>query len=224
LSSRQGRSFGPSRGKMGARSHTVVDDDHRSKNQHATGARRGSTARPLIASEPVRSRPVRERSLKGAHAQSDSTENRPRLREREHAQSKRTPTQKRSNRPCSFPLYPAYANIRIQRPGGGSHARPLVGRKGGVYFSGSGHLHTRVSHFSFHQKSWMAIPPLLSAWCCSRRKKRKSRRWSAGGERWRRDDVGEGVRWRRCCDAGEGVMWRRCCDVAGVVEWWWSGG
>ena len=28
---------------------------------------------------------------------------------------------------------------RIQRPGGRSHARPLVGRKGGVYLSGSGH-------------------------------------------------------------------------------------
>ena len=49
-----------------------------------------------------------------------------------------------------------------------------------------------------------------------------SRRWSAGGERWRRYDAGEGVRWRRCCDAGEGVMWRlmRCGWRGGVVVEW----
>ena len=49
------------------------------------------------------------------------------------------------------PVRPFY-NPRMQisgsqRPGGRSHARPLVGRKGGMYLSGSGHLHTRFSLF-----------------------------------------------------------------------------
>jgi len=49
VSSRQGRSFGPSRCKMGAspgaRSPSVVVDDDRSTNNHDQGTRRGSTAR-----------------------------------------------------------------------------------------------------------------------------------------------------------------------------------
>ena len=97
VSSRQGRSFGPSRGKMGARSgarsHTVVVDDHRSMNQHATGARRGSTARPVRESEPVRST-----------AQTESEPPRQRDRPVRELEEKSTPSQNRTNRPCSSPF------------------------------------------------------------------------------------------------------------------------
>ena len=34
-----------------------------------------------------------------------------------------------------------------QKPGGRSHARPLVGRKGGVNLPGSKYLHTRLWFF-----------------------------------------------------------------------------
>ena len=38
-----------------------------------------------------------------------------------------------------------------QKPGGRSHTRPLVGRKGGVNLPGSRHLHTRLS-FSLDER------------------------------------------------------------------------
>ena len=65
-SSRPGRSFWPSRGKMGARSHTVVVDDHRSMNKtrlvrhegppHAQSARVNQSEAPprQRANRPVR--------------------------------------------------------------------------------------------------------------------------------------------------------------------------
>ena len=135
----------------------------------------------------------------------------------EHAQSDTPPRQKRTNRPCSSTLYPAYANIQIQRPGGRSHARPLVGRKGGVYFSGSGHLHTRVGHFSFHQK-------LGGRFCRSSRRgvaaggRRRSR-----GDGWRGSKMASLLRCRRGSNVAVDAMWLAWWSGGGVVvEWWLS--
>ena len=176
--------------------------------EHATGARRGSTARPVRESEPVRSRPVRERSLKGAHAQSDSPP----------SQTQRTALVRSLfiTRVCKYPDPEA----RWAEP-----RSPISREKRRRVFPWIRTFAHAGRPFSLKRGSWRAIPPLLSAWCCSRRKKKKSRRWSAGVGRWRRYDAGEGVRWSRCCDAGEGVMWRlmRCGWRGGVVvEWWLS--
>ena len=68
VSSRQGRSFGPSRGKMGARSHTVVVDDHRSMSQtqlvRHEGPPHAQSERANQSEAPPRqraNRPVKER-------------------------------------------------------------------------------------------------------------------------------------------------------------------
>ena len=74
------------------------------------------------------------------------------------------------------PVRPFY-NPRMQisgsqKPGGRSHARPLVGRKGGVYLPGSRHLHTRFSLSLDERLGGSENPPPFSAMTGVRRKEK----------------------------------------------------
>ena len=143
VSSRQGRSFGPSRGKMGARSgarsHTVVVDDHRSMNKtrlvrdeglpHAQSERANQSEAPprQRANRPDRPHAHQKSSLKrarpvraNARTENNSSSKREkqleppfrRARPVRHSSQSDSP-KRRTNRPCSFPFY----NPRMQISG-----------------------------------------------------------------------------------------------------------
>jgi len=227
-----------------AAAHTRSSSEIFSRCTNATGPRRGSPARPVGESESVRKTRDRLRRTRQQHTEEEESfsSTRPPRGERQARRESSTPrgrtstkrrkssTQSGSSTPKKErepPLFVPFITRVCKCPG----SKGPVGGATLAHWSGEKEAcispDPDIAHAgrpcSLKLKALDGDSAALSAWCCSRRKK-KSRRWSAGVERWRRYDAGEGVRWRRCCDVGEGVIWRRCCDVAGVVERWWNGG
>ena len=94
--------------------------------------------------------------------------------------------------PLSVIFIPRVCKSPDPKAGGRSHARPLVGRKGGRVFLRIRTFAHAGRPFSLKLKALEGDPATLSAWCCSRRKKR-----------WRRGDG------RRVEQDGGGMMLAR---------------
>ena len=110
VSSRQGRSFGPSRCKMGtspgARSPSVVVDDDRSTNNHDQGTRRGSTARARTLHQGNKRTGLDSPLPFSVHRVQKKEEEAlffPRA-QREEPPSPRANQSEATNRPCSSPF------------------------------------------------------------------------------------------------------------------------